>query len=147
MGGGEGSKQFNGSGERRRKYGERTDRLHNWRMLFTAWLRKWMDILVTWFFKVGQMLQGKEIEGLIPRAIIWILETELRFLINKKFLGEGCVRTWKISNVLVRIPWRHMKVAKTLIESIPCKGDFHTEEIWQWSCVAPFTTSSQQDVP
>lgn len=79
-------------------------------------------------FKGGQMLQGEEIEGLILQAIRWILEGELRFLINKNFLGEWCVRMWKTSSVLVRTPWRYMKVAKTLIESMPCKGDFHAEK-------------------
>lgn len=26
-----------------------------------------------------------------------------------------------------------MKVAKTLIESMPCKGDFHAEEMREWN--------------
>lgn len=115
--------------------------------LFTAWLNKWMDILVIWFFKGGQMLQGEEIEGLILQAIRWILEGELRFLINKNFLGEWCVRRWKTSSVLVKTPSRCMKVAKTLIESMPGKGDFHAEEIWEWSSVSPSAAPYQQDGP
>lgn len=46
-----------------------------------------MDVLPALISKGGQMLQGKEIEALILRAIIGIPETELRFLINKNFRG------------------------------------------------------------
>lgn len=38
-----------------------------------------------------------------------------------------------------------MKVAKTLIESMPCKGDFHAEEMREWSSGSPFAAPYQQD--
>lgn len=38
-----------------------------------------------------------------------------------------------------------MKVAKMLIESMPCKGDFHAEEMREWSSVSPSAAPYQQD--
>ena len=40
-----------------------------------------------------------------------------------------------------------MKVAKTLIESMPGKGDFHAEEMREWSSVSPSAVPYQQDGP
>lgn len=40
-----------------------------------------------------------------------------------------------------------MKAAKTLIESMPCKGDFHAEEMREWSSVSPSAAPYQQDRP